>query len=375
MTDGSPLHTYESISQSDSLQQSGDVLPFAAPASVAGSDLALDLGTTAFRSLRRDGNRLVARREAAAYTVVPGCSDSERLLRDAGVPFSRTEGGLVVAGEAALQLARSFESPVVPLLPGGEIPKGDPVGRQVAAMLLDAVLGDRDSLRGRVCLMTVPGSPGVSETTASLRFFTQLVSLAGLTPQVMHAGSAAAAAAFAHIGLRGIGVSFGASHVDIGLIVRGYETGWHRVPIGGDTIDARLIDDHAAYLHNRHGHRFPDFLAVREWKQSPARSLIDADPTSRTLAEGYGDLALSAAEAVRDLLAKHRETGPAQPFSLVATGGPTGIAGFETLWDAALRRADVMQPLECATITSDREYEVARGLLLLTEAGVRRAAA
>ena len=367
MTDDPSLSAHASVS--------ADLLPFQPLRATRSGDVALDLGTTAFRSLRRDGSRLVARREAAAYTVVPGCRESEQLLRDAGVPFSRTDAGLVVAGEAALHLARSFESPVVPLLPGGEIPKGDPVGRQVAAMLLDAVLGDRDSLRGRICLMTVPGSPGVSESTASLRFFTQLVSLAGLTPQVMHAGSAAAAAAFAHIGLRGIGVSFGAAHVDIGLIVRGYETGWHRIPIGGDTIDARLIDDHAAYLHNRHGHRFPDFLAVREWKESPARSLLADDPTGRTLAEGYGDLALSAATAVGDLLSMHREAGPVRPLALVSTGGPTGISGFDALWEAALRQANVLERLDRTERTADREYEVARGLLLLTEAGVRRAAA
>ena len=341
--------------------------------------IALDLGTTEFRSLRRVGDRLVARREAAAYTVVPKCAPAERLLREARVPFSRTASGLVVAGQAGIDAAASFESPVVPLLPQGDLPADDPIARQVAATLVESVVGTADQNRGRVCQMTVPGCPGVGEPTEALLFFTRVVALSGMTPQVMHAGSAAAAAAFAGYGLRGIGVSFGASHVDVGVVVRGYETGWHRVPVGGDTIDKLIVDLHAAYLHNRHGDRFPDFLAVRQWKEDTERSLlpevVERDPLAQTLAGGYGDLALSAAQAVADLLQRHREPGPRRPLSLVAVGGPTQIAGFEPLWTQALRRTDVLNRLDESQIVGDSAFEVCRGLLLLTEAGLRRAAA
>ena len=347
-------------------------LPLAATSRPTIDDVALDLGTTAFRSLRWEDGRLVGRREAAVYTVVPRRPEPQRLLAKAGVPFSRCQSGLVVAGQAALQVAASFDSPIIPLIPGGELPESDPVGRQVAAVLLDAVLGDRESLRGRLCFMTVPGAPAVGEQTPSLLFFTQLVSLAGLTPQVVHAGSAVAAATFADGGLRGVGVSFGASHLDVSILVRGYETGWHRVPIGGDELDARLVRRHAAYIHDRSGQRFPDYLAVRRWKAAADRSLLGTNPAERTLADGYGDLALSAAEAVADLLARHREPGRPRPLPLVASGGPTMIAGFESLWTQALRRSEVLSQLAGVELQRDADYEVARGLLLLAEAGARR---
>ena len=343
-------------------------LPFAAAPKIAG-DVALDLGTTAFRSLRREGGQLVGRREAAAYVVLPRRPEPQRLLQDAGIAFSRCESGLIVAGQAAVAVAASFQTPLIPLVPGGELPTGDPIGRQVAAILLESVLGPRESLRGKLCVMTVPGSPGVSESSPTLLFFTQLVSLAGLTPQVVHAGSAAAAAAFSDRGLRGLGISIGASHIDLGLIAGGFETAWHRVPIGGDTIDSRLIQHHAAYVHDRHGDRYPDFLAIRQWKEAADRSLLATDPASRTLAEGYGDVVLSGVRAAADLLPA------ADTVPCVVTGGPTAVTGFEPLWLQAVRSHGLDGRFSEMRIETDAEYEVARGLLLLTEAGSRRMAA
>ena len=339
-----------------------------------GGDIGLDLGTTAFRSLCRENGRLVGRREVAAYTVLPRRPEPQRLLQSAGIPFSRVPDGLIVVGQAAVDVAASFESPLVPLMPGGELPLGDPIGRQVAAMLLESVLGPQQSRSGRVCVMTVPGSPGPQEDTPTLLFFSQMVKLAGLVPQVVHSGAATAAASFTDRSLRGIGVSIGASHTDVAIIVRGYETGWHRIPIGGDTVDARLIDRHKAYLHDRHGDRFPDFLSVRRWKESPDRSLLNRDAAGLTLAESYGDVTLSAARAVVDLLQHHRETGTPRPLPCVVSGGPTAMAGFEPLWTQALRGVGLLDQLGEVRIEPDAEYEVARGLLLYTEAGTRMAA-
>ena len=351
-------------------------IPFAPPSGpLAGSDVALDVGTTAFRTLRRENGRLVGRREAAAYTVLPRRPEPQRLLQTAGIAFSRCPSGLIVAGQAAIDVAASFDAPLIPLLPKGELPESDPIARQVAAMLLEAVLGPQDSLSGRVCAMTVPGSPAIGETTPTLLFFTQLVQLAGLRPQVVHAGAATAAASFSDRSLRGLGVSIGASHTDLAIIVRGYETGWHRIPVGGDTIDARLIEKHAAYLHNRHGEKFPDFLSVREWKRNPERSLLHRDPAGLTLAQGYGDVVLSAAQAAADLLSRHCEVRTPTPLPCVVSGGPTAIAGFEPLWHQAIKGCGLTDRLGELRIEPDAEYETARGLLLYTEAGARAAAA
>ena len=107
----------------------------------------------------------------------------------------------------------------------------------------------------------------------------------------------------------------------------------HRYRVGARFGGADHIADfaHPAACHDRHGDRFPDYLTVRRWKQSSHRSLLHEEPTSRTLAAVYADMATSAAEAIADLLARDAQRGPRRPYGLVATGGPTRIAGFMSL--------------------------------------------
>ncbi len=93
--------------------------------------IALDLGASQFRTLRRIEGRLVARTIDALYPVLADTPAHRRLLDHAGIPFSFSEGNIVLLGEAAAETASLFRVPSRRLLPEGRVPICDPLGRQL----------------------------------------------------------------------------------------------------------------------------------------------------------------------------------------------------------------------------------------------------
>src|SRR5436190_11753243 len=106
----------------------------------------LDIGSSSVRCLYRSGRALRGRRAPACYVVLPGGADERLLLQRAMIPFSSCEGSYVVFGDNAIELSRAMKLPLIPVFPDGGLPKDDPIGRQVAATLIESLLPTQASI-------------------------------------------------------------------------------------------------------------------------------------------------------------------------------------------------------------------------------------
>ena len=116
---------------------------------------ALDLGSSEFRSLRRDEHRLIAQRIPAVYTVVPDHSANRKVLDQSNVPYSTAVDALVVIGEEAIEVSTLLSRPLIPILPQGQLAENDPIARQVSAWLIEMLLPPASS-NSASCAISLP---------------------------------------------------------------------------------------------------------------------------------------------------------------------------------------------------------------------------
>lgn len=330
--------------------------------------IALDIGTQQIRSLRREGGRLLGRKNLAEYIALPDTPGHRRLLERVTFSFGRCQNSLLVIGQTAVELAETLQVPTVPLMPGGRIPVDDPLARQVLASLIDALLPPA-TVSGQTCWMTVPGAVSDDADSPECRFFSQLVRLKGFEPCIVSTGRCVVLAELGTNGFTGLGIDFGASAVRAGLARYGQELACSLFPRGGQWIDTRLADSEESVLFDAQGNKYLDFGAITRWKESKLVSVLNP------ISEREQKLALLYEELIGETLAKFRvdivqQTSIAklpQPLSLICTGGVSRVAGFQGLMEELLR--DTMFPLEISEVrcASDADYAVARGCLILSE--------
>ena len=197
----------------------------------------LDLGTTEFRSIRDSGGDLIARRCRASYLVVKDTPGHRRLLEHAQARHGTCGDDLVVFGDDAVECAAMLDLPVVPLLHDGCLPHGDPVARQILALMVESVLPAAGS-GGPICCLTVPGGYALDGDNQSLdvRFLKQLVALRGYQPQLISSALAIVLAELSDASFSGLGISLGATNCEIGVIHCGRELA--RCTIAGSLADA-----------------------------------------------------------------------------------------------------------------------------------------
>lgn len=291
----------------------------------------LDLGTTEFRSIRDSGGDLVARRCRAAYLVMKDTPGHRRLLEHAQARHGICGDDLVVLGDDAFDCAAMLDLPVVSLLPDGCLPKSDPVARQIVALMVEAVLPAVEP--GAVCCLTLPGGYGLDGDTQSLdvRFFKQLVSLRGYTPQLISSGLATVLAELSCSSFSGLGICLGATNCEVGVVHCGRE------------LACCTIAGHLAEF----AEEFPLGESRRaDWEHNCIRLLTEILTEARESLTAEGTLRLLS-----------------QPINIACTGGITLSPGFATLFQQAWHQSG--WPLRVAPIRlATNRFTVARGGLI-----------
>ena len=77
--------------------------------------VALDLGSSEFRSLRNTESQLLARRIEAIYTVVSDSPQQRQQLLAANIPFLKSACQLIVPGSSARAVSELQRTPIVPI--------------------------------------------------------------------------------------------------------------------------------------------------------------------------------------------------------------------------------------------------------------------
>jgi hypothetical protein len=190
----------------------------------------LDLGFRQFRSLRRQGDRLIARSCPPVYAVVLDNPARRALFLERGVPFAQFGMNLILFGDAAVEWSEQLRVSAIPLCVQGRLLIDDAVIRQVATALIEGLLpppidGYTD------CCLTLPG--GLHRNGAAAEtWLSQVIRQFGHQPQLTSGSLAVALAELSPWGLTGLGISLGETHSELSIVRHGRELAHLEIPFG-----------------------------------------------------------------------------------------------------------------------------------------------
>src|SRR5690349_14095630 len=219
----------------------------------------LDIGSSGVRCLYRAGKSLRGRRAPAYYLVLPGGTDEKLLLQRALIPFSSCEGSYVVFGDNAIELSKAIKLPLIPVFPEGRLPKEDPIGRQVAATLIESVLPTQATVAGP-SLMVVPDDVA--------RFAERVLALRGIRCPAIHAGAASILAELNDCELTGAGLSVGTSSTSLAVAVHGQSLVELTIPRGLASVDEVFAKSRGRYFFDHNGNRYLDVCKIAQWRET-----------------------------------------------------------------------------------------------------------
>ncbi len=330
----------------------------------------LDLQSRQFCSLRRESHRLIGRACPAIYIAVPPADAERRLLERAGIPYALCDGSALIIGRPADELAPLLHVPRLPILPDGVLPDDDPLSRQLAAALVDALLPAATGA-GEICCLTLPGAADtpVRHQTTEWQFFSRLVRMRGYQPLFVERSQALVVAELGQRAFTGLGLLIDASTSELALAHQGTVLMQAVVPRGGDWIDEQLARKTERIVWDMEGNGYVDVDAVARWKAESAPSLIfPQSDEAQLLAYLYQQLLQDVVGVFAARCRDCREIATLRgPLPLVCWGGPTQADGFLPV--AAERLEQGRLPLEVGDmrVVADPTYTIARGCLILAE--------
>ncbi|MGC1272856.1 MAG: hypothetical protein WBC44_04055 [Planctomycetaceae bacterium] len=338
--------------------------------------IALDIGTSRLRSVRREGDELVGRSVPATFALVADDPSARELLSRADIGFAVGEGELALVGEAALRHAATFRSTPLRLLPGGLVPADDPPARQILGMLVESLLPEADTPGGLCGLCGLILSDAAITDKTSREFISRLVWMRGYEPVLLSATHAIALATLSTDGFTGVALSLGAGGCSLGLIHRSRELAFGSDSRGTDWIDARLAAGEKCFTYNVAGERYLDTESIRRRRESLGDPLNQPAGTFGVqVADRYRELLESTLTSFADRLA-HERLGPfAGPLTVVCAGGGARAAGFAELVSSLLASTDLPFDVDAVRVHPSDDYLVARGGLIHAELEVTCAAA
>ncbi len=338
--------------------------------------LAVDIGTSEFRTLIRDGQaarsggagRLVGRRSAACYIAIPSDPVAEKWIRRLPVRVLECEGSRIVLGDSAIELARVLRVPLIPLLVEGRLPLRDPIGRQLVAISLESLVPPRAAFDE--VLMTIPGDD-IDPDSPEGAFLSRLFRLQSQTVRIAHSGTALAHSLLRSSRYTGLVINLGAAYCSISLTRLGQPLMEITAAVGGRWIDDRLARSRSRFVFDAGGQRFLDIPGIEAWKRTvDLRSSSKGNPDLAILADLHREVARSIAAKIEGELAvsrRARRFSEAVPVLLAGGGGAMG--GFDELVRAALSEISLPFAIRDVETVGYDSFAVARGLLIARELG------
>ena len=329
----------------------------AAKKSSAPLGIGCDIGTMNIVSARRttSGDVETSRVRDAFLDLEPS---AKKMLKLSGVNYlDQGDDGIIVVGDAAMEMANVFGREARRPLSQGLISAGEMDALNVLGVMVKNVLGE-PAAKGESCYFSVPAAPVDNDRDVVYHrgVFERIVAECGYTP---YAGNEAMAIVYAETaadGFSGLGISFGSGMCNLALAVSGVEGLCFSVARGGDWIDAGAakatgstqsricaLKEQGLDLLNPEG-REQEALALYY------RSLIEycIDQTTREFIK------------IKDKFSLPR------PIPIVVSGGTSLATNFVPFFEATFEKKRKKFPFEISEIrhASDPLNAVARGLLI-----------
>lgn len=337
--------------------------------------IALDIGSSQFRTMRRVGERLIARTARAIYSVLADTPAHRRLLDQAGIAYSLSEGDIVLLGDAAADSASLFRVPSRHLLPGGRLPTRDPLARQLLSCLIEAVLPTAEA-GSEICCLTLPSGLALEAgaSHADIEFYSRIVRLLGYEPKLVPASQSLILAELLDASFTGIGLVFGASGCEAMLAHRGQPLCHAQTDFGGHAIDERrrlrdfiepavTSNDAAApaeIVDEITAQRFREAIVPSETAPGASVEHVVAELLCRAC-----EKLIAAFDA--ELRRAPRAASVPQPVAVICSGGLSQTPGFEAIVADVVSQCEL--PVDCRVprVTEASARSILRGLLISAE--------
>ncbi len=316
----------------------------------------LDVGTMNLVSAKMEKGKVQTSRVRDAFLDLE--EGAKKMLKISNVDFiDQGEDGVIVIGDAALEMANVFGKEVRRPLSRGLVSAGEIDALSVLGVLVKNVLGEPRE-ENEVCYFSVPAAP-VDENRDVVYHkgvFERIVEECGYEAYAGNEAMAIVYAETARDGFSGLGISFGSGMCNIALAISGMEAMTFSVARGGDWIDAGTA--------KAVGSTQSRICAVKE------KGFDLMNPKSRdeeALALYYKSLIeycidQTAKEFIR---IKDRFSMP-KPVPIVISGGTSLAGNFVEFFEKVFKKKKRKFPFEVSEIrhASDPLNAVANGLLI-----------
>ena len=318
----------------------------------------LDIGTMNIVCARRTAKDKVETSRVRDAFLDLG-SDAKKMLKLSGVNFiDRGEDGIIVVGDAAMEMANVFSREVRRPLSAGLISAGEMDALEILGIMIKNLLG-APAEANEACYFSVPASP-VDDPTRDVIYhkgvFERIVTECGYNAIAGNEAMAIVYAECAKEMFSGLGISFGSGMCNIALSINGIEGMAFSVARGGDWIDAgaaKAVGSTASRI-----------CALKE------KGIDLMSPKSReeeALALYYKSLIEYALDNIAQQFALVRDRfALPKAIPIVVSGGTSKAGNFLEFFQANFEKKRKRFPIEVSEIrqASDPLNAVARGLLL-----------
>lgn len=316
----------------------------------------LDIGTMNIVSARREGEDTTTNRVRDAFLDLG--EEAKRMLKLSGVNFiDRGEDGIIVVGDAAMEMANVFGREARRPLSQGLIAAGEMEALDVLGVMIKSVLGDPKA-KGEACYFSVPASPVDADRDVVYHrgVFERIVTECGYTAYPSNEAMAIIYAETAKEGFSGLGISFGSGMCNLALAVVGVEGLSFSVARGGDWIDAGAAKATGSTKSRICAlkEKGVDLMAP-EGREQEALALY-----YKALIEYCIDQTAKEFDKIKDRFALPK------PIPIVISGGTSLAGNFVPFFEQVFAKKRKRFPIEVSEIrhASDPLNAVARGLLI-----------
>ena len=316
----------------------------------------IDIGTMNVVSARKSGDQVTTARMRDAFIDLE--AGAKKMLKLSGVDFiDHGDDGIVVIGDAALEMATVFGRELRRPLSRGLIAAGEIDALGVLGVIVKGVLGPPKE-PNEICYFCVPAAPvdEPRDVVYHRGVLERIVTECGYDAVASNEAMAIVYAETAKENFSGIGISFGSGMTNVALSINGVEGMAFSCARGGDWIDAgaaKAVGSTASRICAIK-EKGIDLIAPKS-REEEALVLY-----YKSLIEYVIDQIAKEFERNRDKFALPRE------IPIVVGGGTSLAGGFLPLFQKVFDRKKKRFPIQVSEIraANDPLNAVANGLLL-----------
>ena len=318
--------------------------------------IGLDIGTSRIVAARRNGEDYEFQSQLNAFVRVPYSKMTEKALSKEGVPFSRSNGHLVVHGDESEKFADLLGLETRRPMTAGILNPSEPENTEVIQTIVETVLG-REPGESRLLYFSVPATPigGSTDHTYHGATLEDVLSERGFTVKSIDEGLAVIYGELEENNYTGIGISCGGGLCNVCLAYLAVPVMSFAVPKAGD-----FIDTHAATATGDRATRIRIEKETSFHFNGSYQSKVH-----QALGVYYDDMIETVIQTMKEAFAKSRSLPNfKQPIPLVLSGGTALPKGFAERFSKILKTKDLPVPLSEIRLAADPLYSTAKGALV-----------